>query len=254
MSDRAVTEVAVGVVINPEDGSYLLGSRPEGKPYAGYWEFPGGKIEAGESVHEALAREMREELDLNIISSRPWFVHEHSYPHAYVRLHFRVSENWKGEPKGLESQQFAWFDSVNPPMDMRLLPAVELICKRAELPEVIAQIDDASDPGVVTALQMSGAQAILCKEETALLRSISAKAGIALMPVASQVLQDATVHELQEESAQELLFATAEIAVFASCDEKNRLPVYIKQSLAGAQNCDIEQLRNSGAHGVIVCL
>ena len=57
MPDRPVTEVAVAVVIDPQSGKFLLGSRPEGKPYAGYWEFPGGKLEKGESVHEALVRE-----------------------------------------------------------------------------------------------------------------------------------------------------------------------------------------------------
>ena len=91
MPDRPVTEVAVAVVIDPQSGKFLLGSRPEGKPYAGYWEFPGGKLEKGESVHEALVRELREELDLTITDSVPWFVMEHDYPHAYVRLHFRRS-------------------------------------------------------------------------------------------------------------------------------------------------------------------
>ena len=108
MPDRPVTEVAVAVVIDPQSGKFLLGSRPEGKPYAGYWEFPGGKLEKGESVHEALVRELREELDLTITDSVPWFVMEHDYPHAYVRLHFRRSWAFSGTPKALENQTFCW--------------------------------------------------------------------------------------------------------------------------------------------------
>ena len=67
-----IVDVAVGVLIR-EDGRVLLSSRPEGKPYAGYWEFPGGKLEAGETVHGALARELREELGLELLDSTPWF-------------------------------------------------------------------------------------------------------------------------------------------------------------------------------------
>ena len=88
---RSVTEVAVAVLTDPETGKVLLGSRPEGKPYAGWWELPGGKLEPGESVHEALVRELKEELALTVTDSVPWFVMEKSYPHAYVRLHFRRS-------------------------------------------------------------------------------------------------------------------------------------------------------------------
>ena len=124
MSDRPVTEVAVAVVIDPQSGKFLLGSRPEGKPYAGYWEFPGGKLEKGESVHEALVRELREELDLTITDSVPWFVMEHDYPHAYVRLHFRRSWAFSGTPKALENQTFCWCtaEDTGTLAAMKLLP------------------------------------------------------------------------------------------------------------------------------------
>src|SRR5690606_5744619 len=85
---RPLVDVAVGLVFD-RDGRVLLGRRPAGKPYAGWWEFPGGKVEAGESVAEALARELHEELGLVVRVSDPWIVREHSYPHARVRLHFR---------------------------------------------------------------------------------------------------------------------------------------------------------------------
>ncbi len=110
---RPFTEVAVGLVHRPQPGrpghfEVLMGQRPQGKPYAGWWEFPGGKIEAGESVPLALARELEEELALRVVASRPWVVRTHSYPHARVRLHFRRIFDWSGEPVAMEKQAFAW--------------------------------------------------------------------------------------------------------------------------------------------------
>ena len=105
--DRPITEVAAGILID-EAGRYLLGQRPEGKPYAGYWEVPGGKIEKGESVFQALKRELHEELGIDILSSEELTVLEHDYPHAYVRLHVSVIRNWSGAPKGCEGQALSW--------------------------------------------------------------------------------------------------------------------------------------------------
>ncbi len=103
---RPITEVAVGIILH--QGQFLLAKRPEGKPYAGYWEFPGGKIETGETVHQALARELKEELDIQIHESLAWDVIEHDYPHAYVRLHLSVVKSWDGVAKGLEGQELFW--------------------------------------------------------------------------------------------------------------------------------------------------
>jgi len=103
----AVVEVAVGVLVRA-DGSVLFGQRLVGKPYAGWWEFPGGKLEPGESVEQALARELREELGIELRESRPWVVREYRYPHAHVRLHFQRIVAWDGEPRGREGQSLAW--------------------------------------------------------------------------------------------------------------------------------------------------
>jgi 8-oxo-dGTP diphosphatase len=102
-----VTEVAVGVLIRP-DGAFLLTSRPAGKVYAGYWEFPGGKLEAGESVAQALRRELQEELGITIGEALPWQVELVDYPHALVRLHFCKVFDWRGELQMREAQSFAW--------------------------------------------------------------------------------------------------------------------------------------------------
>jgi len=104
---RKVTEVAVGVLVQP-DGRYLLAQRPAGKPYEGYWEFPGGKLERGESIEAALARELREELGIEVTASHLWHTLEHDYPHAYVRLYFCKVTHWTGEPHGREGQAFVW--------------------------------------------------------------------------------------------------------------------------------------------------
>jgi 8-oxo-dGTP diphosphatase len=86
-AEREPVDVAVGVLFDP-DGRFLLTSRPPGKVYAGYWEFPGGKLETGESVEDALRREQHEELGITIGAVRPWKIELVDYPHARVRLHF----------------------------------------------------------------------------------------------------------------------------------------------------------------------
>ena len=106
-SDRKHTEVAVGILIDPQ-GQLLLSTRPEGKPYAGFWEFPGGKIEAGESVEQALRRELQEELGITIDAAQVWRVTEHDYPHALVRLHWCKVFAWDGEFEMREGQAMCW--------------------------------------------------------------------------------------------------------------------------------------------------
>lgn len=106
-ADRPVTEVAVGVLIQP-DGSFLLTSRPQGKVYEGYWEFPGGKLEAGETVAQALRRELEEELGIHIGAVHPWKSEVVDYPHALVRLNFCKVFDWQGELQMRENQSFAW--------------------------------------------------------------------------------------------------------------------------------------------------
>jgi len=104
---RQVVEVAVGVLIRP-DGQFLLTSRPPGKVYEGYWEFPGGKLEAGESVEQALRRELQEEIGLTIAAAHPWRVEMVDYPHALVRLNFCKVFEWTGQLQMHEGQAFAW--------------------------------------------------------------------------------------------------------------------------------------------------
>src|SRR5262245_36531445 len=104
---RRPVDVAVGVLIDG-DGRFLLTSRPHGKVYAGYWEFPGGKLESGETVEQALRRELHEELGITIGSARPWHVELVDYPHALVRLHFCRVYRWRGDFEMREGQDMAW--------------------------------------------------------------------------------------------------------------------------------------------------
>lgn len=104
---RTPVDVAVGVLID-RDGHFLLTSRPAGKVYAGYWEFPGGKLEAGETVEEALRRELHEELGITIGAAHAWKIELMDYPHARVRLHFCKVYEWQGDFEMREGQQMAW--------------------------------------------------------------------------------------------------------------------------------------------------
>lgn len=106
-ADRGVVDVAVGVLIRL-DGDFLLTSRPVGKVYAGYWEFPGGKLEPGETGAQALQRELHEELGISIGCATPWKVAMVDYPHALVRLNFYKVFSWTGDLQMREAQSFSW--------------------------------------------------------------------------------------------------------------------------------------------------
>jgi 8-oxo-dGTP diphosphatase len=128
--------VAVGV-IRRSDGRVLMAERPGGKAMAGYWEFPGGKIEPGESTHDALARELHEELSIEIIHATPWITRTFSYPHANTRLKLFLVHEWQGEPHGREDQQLSWQDPHDVTVDP-LLPANHDIMSALRLPPVYA--------------------------------------------------------------------------------------------------------------------
>ena len=133
---KTVTDTYVEVVcavIQKPNGEFLLAQRPVGKVYAGYWEFPGGKIERSESAAAATARELHEELGIDVEQSYPWLTRCFVYPHANVRLHFRRVKQWRGELRGRENQALAWqrIENVNV---APLLPANGPILKALALP------------------------------------------------------------------------------------------------------------------------
>ena len=137
----SIIDVVVGVLRNTQ-GEYLFTQRPTGKPMAGYWEFPGGKVEAGESNQQALVRELQEELGITITNGTPWRTVEHVYAHAHVLLHFIIVTAWQGEPHGREAQDLHWQKlmvnsdgTVATPATEPILPAtVPLLVDLADLP------------------------------------------------------------------------------------------------------------------------
>lgn len=146
-----VVEVSAAVLQRP-DGFFLLAQRPADKIWAGYWEFPGGKVEAGETAHHALVRELREELGIEVQTAYPWLTRVFTYPHATVRLSFfRVTE-WRGELHPHEGQQFSWQRSTEVEVSP-ILPANAPILRALELPTLYA-ISNAAELGVEAFLKI----------------------------------------------------------------------------------------------------
>lgn len=157
---RIVVDAAVAVLVRP-DGQVLLGQRPEGKPWAGWWEFPGGKIEEGESALHALQRELDEELGTQATEVYPWLMRSFDYPEKTVRLHFFMVRGWAEEPHGREGQQLSWQNpvalSVGP-----MLPANEPILAALMLPPKYG----------ITNLAEAGGERFLAQLEGALKRGL----------------------------------------------------------------------------------
>jgi len=147
MASEPAPEIHVAVgVMQRSDGSVLLANRPAGKAMSGYWEFPGGKIEAGEAPRTALARELREELGIDIRDARPWLVRVFHYPHATAHLHLYRVTAWQGEPHGRENQQLSWQNPHQVDIEP-LLPANHGIMDALRLPELYA-ISQAAKLGI----------------------------------------------------------------------------------------------------------
>src|SRR5688500_6913835 len=130
--EEVIIEVAAAV-IQRADGAFLLAQRPTGKVYAGYWEFPGGKIEPGEPAGRALARELHEELGIDIGEAFPWITRVYTYPHGTVRLQFFKILSWRGEPHPREDQAISW-QQAGAPMAAPMLPANAPVLAALALP------------------------------------------------------------------------------------------------------------------------
>jgi 8-oxo-dGTP diphosphatase len=107
LNSQPLVEVAVGILVRT-DGHYLFTQRPSDKSYAGYWEFPGGKLEPGETIEQALKRELMEELGITILDCTFWQSLQYAYAHAHVHLNFCKITQWLGEPTGREGQTLSW--------------------------------------------------------------------------------------------------------------------------------------------------
>jgi len=136
-----IVEVAAAVMLRADGREFLLAQRPEGKVYAGYWEFPGGKVEPGESVRQALIRELQEELGITVTACSPWLTRQFTYPHATVRLNFWRVTAWDGEigiTAPLEHSAVDWQTTGEAATVAPILPANDPILKALALPTTMA--------------------------------------------------------------------------------------------------------------------
>ena len=141
----------VAAVLERADGSFLLAQRPAGKVYAGWWEFPGGKVEAGEPLQQALARELSEELGIQVVKAYPWISRVHVYEHGTVMLNFFRVVEWRGEPHSRERQAFVW-QRPGEPTVAPMLPANGPVLASLALPLEYA-ITDANGLGLHAQLE-----------------------------------------------------------------------------------------------------
>lgn len=136
-----IVEVAAAVMLRAGGEEFLLAQRPEGKVYAGYWEFPGGKVEPGESIRNALIRELQEELGITATACAPWLIRQFTYPHATVRLNFWKVTAWDGEigiTAPLEHSAVNWENCRKSASVSPILPANDPILKALSLPTTMA--------------------------------------------------------------------------------------------------------------------
>lgn len=158
----SIVEVAAAVMLRADGREFLLAQRPEGKVYAGYWEFPGGKVEPGETVRQALVRELREELGITVTACSPWLTRVFTYPHATVRLNFWRVTAWDGEigiTAPLEHSAVDWLPVGRPASVAPILPANDPILKALSLPTTMA----------ITMAEIEGTERQLERLEEALL-------------------------------------------------------------------------------------
>lgn len=204
MTATKTIDAAVAVLLR-QDGQVLLGQRPEGKPWAGWWEFPGGKIEEGESPYHALQRELEEELGTQAIEAFPWLTRSFAYPEKTVKLHFFIVRRWTDEPHGREGQHLIWQNPANltvspmlpanePILSALTLPPVYAISNLAEMGEVVffAQLKKALDSGLkliqVREKQLSASQ----------LKTFAARVIALAKPYAAKVLINADIDLARE--------------------------------------------------------
>ena len=156
-----VVEVAAAILLRDGPGGteFLLACRPAGKVCAGYWEFPGGKVEAGESLPQALTRELQEELGITVAHAWPWLSRTHNYPHASVRLKFFRVTSWHGDIVPIEHSGLVWTRIGDAASVSPILPANGPILRALELPALYA-LTNAEEMGIAAELsRLEGALA-----------------------------------------------------------------------------------------------
>lgn len=246
-----VVDAAVAVLQRP-DGQVLLAQRPVGKAWAGWWEFPGGKIEEGEPPAVALQREMDEELGVRATDFSRWITRVFSYPERTVKLHFFLVRAWEGEPYGREGQLVSW-QSVTHPEVGPLLPANAPVLEALKLPPVYA----------ITNLAEMGEQAFFAALEKAL------RQGLRLIQVREKQLAENELEDFTRRvialarplGAKVLLNASVDLARETGADGVHLTAAALKLLqekpaglLCGASCHNAEELARAVALNVDYCL
>ncbi|MBI1905950.1 MAG: Nudix family hydrolase, partial [Rhodocyclales bacterium] len=213
---KKLVEVAAGVILR-EDGRFLLGQRAPDTFYPGYWEFPGGKVEALETPSQALVRELDEELGIEVTSLRPWLVREHAYEHAHVRLHFFEVAAWRGEINDRVHSALTWEDADSPTVGP-MLPANGPILKALRLPRCMG----------ITHAVSAGVDAGLARLDAALVR------GLRLIQVREPDLPAGVAHAFAAEVVRRAHRRGARVVINSD------------QALARATGADGVHLRSAG--------
>lgn len=258
-SSVPITHAAVGVIQHP-NGLVLLGERPPGKPWAGYWEFPGGKIESGETAEEALKRELQEELGITAKTLYPWLTRTFDYAAKYdaagvlespaktVKLHFYMVTNWEGEPFGMEKQTISWQNPGQPSVGP-MLPANAPILSALTLPQTYA----------ITNLQELGEEVFFQALKTALEKGLmmilireKQLAPEALYEFAEQVMEIAAPYEAKVLIHSDQAFArTLNLAgVHLSASDLMTLSTKPEHMLCGASCHNAEELAQAARLGL----
>jgi 8-oxo-dGTP diphosphatase len=215
-------EVAAAV-IQRADGRFLLAQRPAGRVYAGYWEFPGGKVEEGETAEHALSRELHEELGIGVERACPWITRDYDYAHAAVRLRFFRVLSWRGEPRGREAQQFAWQTADNITVTP-LLPANGPVLRALALPPVYG-ISHAAALGTDEFLKrleraLAGGLRLFQLREKSLdeptLRALAVRAGAAARRYGARLLINGSAELARELEADGVHLSAAQLASLES--------------------------------------
>jgi len=280
-----IVDVAAAVILRA-DGAFLLARRPPGKVYAGWWEFPGGKVERGEAPDAALTRELVEELGIAVRTAYPWLTRVFSYDHATVRLHFFRVTAWDGEPQPREGQGFAW-QRFGETMVEPMLPANAPVLRSLALPHEYAIAGPGTTPQQVEARLAGGLRLLRLRGagHSGLLAELARRHGARLLGAAGAGLDGVhyTAAELMTlqsrpeglcaascHSREELEHAMSldmDFAVlgpvqptethagarsmgwkdFAKVARDSSIPVY---AIGGMRIADLPQAWSAGAHGV----
>ncbi len=217
----ARVSVAAAVIERP-DGSFLMASRPAGKVYAGWWEFPGGKVEPGESPHDALVRELEEELGIAVRRAYPWLTLDYDYAHAAVRLNFFRVTDWEGAPHPHEGQGMAWVVAERPEV-APILPANGPILRALALPLTYG----------ITAATELGVEVFLRRLDAALAR------GLRLVQLREKTMPDEVLRPLAREVAARCREHGALLLINADAALAERLDAGVH--LTAAQLMQLEQ-------------